>query len=92
MGREVVHSRQRGQLERGKQSVCLGKHGYSDVTSIPSVRSDMAGDKSGKVYISDQQTFCKEIDSKYFWLCWPLYIIYKKRTNFPKVFLMKFKN
>ena len=43
-GREVAHSRQKGQLEHGELDMLLGNHRYSDMTSVPSVRSDIAGD------------------------------------------------
>lgn len=47
--REVAHSRQKGRPELEGLDLHLGNHRYSDMTSVPSVRNDMAGDKCGKV-------------------------------------------
>ena len=42
----MAHSRQKGPRELDMR---LENHRYSDMTSVPGVRSDRAGDESGRV-------------------------------------------
>ena len=44
----MAHSRQKGQLEHGELDMHLANHRYSDMTSVLTMRSDIA-DESGKV-------------------------------------------